>query len=63
MNFLLDVSVGRSYSENSDIGRPWQMNSLTALYDRDAVIRPVSARNVGGERSHLQADEQEVFNS
>ena len=63
MNFLLDVSIGRPHSENSSIGRPWQMSSLTALYDRDVVVRPVSAWNAGGERSHLQADEQEVSNS
>ena len=63
MNFLFDVSVGKPHSENSGIDRPWQMSSLTALYDRDAVIWPVSAQNTGGERSYLQADEQEVSNS
>ena len=63
MNFLPDVSVGRSHSENSSIDKPQQTSSLTALYDRDAVVQPVSARNTGRERSHLQADEQEVSNS
>ena len=63
MNFLPDVSIGRPHSENSGIGRPWQTSSLTALYDRDAVIQPVSAQNTGRERSHLQADKQEVSNS
>ena len=38
MNFLPDVSVGRSHSENSGIGRLRQMSSLTALYDRDVVV-------------------------
>ena len=63
MNFLPDVSVGRSHSENSGIGKPQQTSSLTALYDRDAVIQPVSAQNMGRERSYLQADEQKVSNS
>ena len=63
MNFLPDVSIGRPRSENSGIGRPRQTSSLTALYDRDVVVRPVSAQNTGRERSHLQADEQEVSNS
>ena len=38
MNFLSDVSIGRPHSENSGIGRPQQMSSLTALYDRNAVV-------------------------
>ena len=63
MNFLSDVSIGRPYSENSGIDRPQQTSSLTALYDRDVIIQPVSAQNMGGERSYLQVDEQKVSNS
>ena len=63
MNFLPDVSIGRPCLKNSGIGRPQQTSSLTALYDRDVVVQPVSAWNAGRERSHLQADKQEVSNS
>ena len=38
INFLPDVSVGKPHSENSGIGRLWQMSSLIALYNRDAVV-------------------------
>ena len=54
MNFLPDVSVGKSYSKNSNVDKPWQTSSLTALYDRDVVIWPVSAQNTSGERSYFQ---------
>ena len=62
MNFLPDVSVGRPCSENSGIDRPWQTSSLIALYDRDAVVQPVSARNAGGERSLFFFLRQTLFN-